>query len=255
MALQRLSPSGKVQPVLARSVRTVVKLQKKKTFSAMVGGQVVTNSFASIAALGERLWFGDILRKHNSGEIHFSDPHEVFCIGNVAPEAAGEEIFFNIATIWSILNLGRGLASGWPNCLCGDGTGKVSKHQVTMVSFGITSIPARFNTLNYCIGPVENCDLYVQGWDGVQATWYSLMNAWKCCAMSYQHCRVCALISQFRVQPDVVKSLQTKELIHKAKSDNTDLFRNFATTIGAIPLTCDVHGAGAFVFLLLFLDL
>jgi divalent metal cation (Fe/Co/Zn/Cd) transporter len=58
-----------------------------------------------------------------------------------------------------------------------------------------------------------------------------------------------------RVQPDVVKSLKTKELIHKAKSDNTDLFRNFATTIGAIPLTCDVHGAGAFFFLLLFLDL
>lgn len=122
-----------------------------------------------------------------------------------------------------------------------------------MVSFGITSIPARFNTLNYCIGPVENCDLYVQAWDGVQATWYSLMNAWKCCAMSYQHCRVCALISQFRVQPDVVKSLSTKELIHKAKSDNTDLFRKFATTIGAIPLTCDVHGAGAFFFHFLFL--
>ena len=94
MALQRLSPSGKVQPGLARSVRTVVQLQKKKTFSAMVGGQVVTNSFASIAALGERPWFGDILRKHISGEIHFSDPHEVFCIGNVSPEAAGEKIFF-----------------------------------------------------------------------------------------------------------------------------------------------------------------
>ena len=79
------------------------------------------------------------------------------------------------------------------------------------------------------------------------------MNAWKCCAMSYQHCRVCALISQFRVQPDVVISLQTQELIHKAKSDNTDLFRNFAANIGAIPLTCDVHGAGAFFFHFLFL--
>jgi hypothetical protein len=244
-ALQRLSPSGKVQPGLTRSIKSVVKIQREKTFGAMAGGVVVTNSFASIAALGERLWFGDIFRKHNSGEKHFSDPHEVFCIGNVSPEAAGEEIFLNVATVWSILNLGRGLASGWPNVLCGDGTGKVSKYQVTMVSFGITSIPAKFNTLNYCIGPVENCDLYTQSWDGVKSTWYALMNDWKCCDMSYQHCGVCALISQFRAQPDVKTSLETKVLIHKAKSDNTDLFRNFAASIGAIPLTCDVHGAGA----------
>jgi hypothetical protein len=248
-ALQRLSPSGKVQPGLAGSVRSVIRIQKKKSFGAMTGGVVVTNSFASIAALGERLWFGDIINKHNSGEKHFSDPHEVFCIGNVSREAAGEEIFFNVATVWSILNLGRGLESGWPNVLCGDGTGKVSKYQVTMVSFGITSIPAKFNTLNYCIGPVENCDLFVQSWGGVKATWYALMNDWTCCAMSYQHCGVCALISHFRAQPDVKTSLQTKELIHKAKSDNTDLFRNFAASIGAIPLTCDVHGAGADLFM------
>ena len=37
------------------------------------------------------------------------------------------------------------------------------------------------------------------------------------------------------------KKLETKVLIHKAKSDNTDLFRNFADSIGAIPLTCDVQ--------------
>jgi hypothetical protein len=44
---------------------------------------------------------------------------------------------------------------------------------------------------------------------------------------------------------NVKRSLETKELIHKAKSDNKDLFRNFAATIGANPLTREVHGAGA----------
>jgi hypothetical protein len=67
VALQRLSPSGKVQPGLARSVKSVVKIQKKKSFGALAGGVVVTNSFASIAALSERLWFGDIISKHNLG--------------------------------------------------------------------------------------------------------------------------------------------------------------------------------------------
>ena len=31
----------------------------------MAGGVVVTNSFSSIATLGESLWFGDILRMHS----------------------------------------------------------------------------------------------------------------------------------------------------------------------------------------------
>ncbi len=30
--------------------------------------------------------------------------------------------------------------------------------------------------------------------------------------------------------PEVKKCLEDKELIHKAKSDNTDLFRNFAVS-------------------------
>ena len=64
MVLQQLSPSGKVQPALARSVRSVVKIQKRAAMSALTGGVVIENSFASIAALGERMWFGDILRRH-----------------------------------------------------------------------------------------------------------------------------------------------------------------------------------------------
>ena len=111
-----------------------------------------------------------------------------------------------------------------------------------MVSFGINSIPAKFNTLNYCIGPVENGDLYIKSWDGVESTWYAIMLKWKCCQLSYAHCRVCALISHFRAVPEVVKSLATKELILKAKSDNTDLFRNFAAsspaTTGVLDCGC-----------------
>jgi hypothetical protein len=105
--LQPLSPSGKMKPGLERSIKSIVKIQKNKSFSAMTGGMLVTNSFASTAALGELLWFGDIQLKQDSSGKHFSYPHEVFCIGYVAPEAAGEEIFFNVATAPSILILGR----------------------------------------------------------------------------------------------------------------------------------------------------
>ncbi len=78
----------------------------------------------------------------------------------------------------------------------------------------------------------------------MKSTWYAFMKDWKCCDMSYAHCRVCAFISSFKSHPEVAESLETKVLIHKAKSDNTDLFRNFADSMGAIPLTCDVHGSG-----------
>ncbi len=70
------------------------------------------------------------------------------------------------------------------------------------------------------------------------------MKNWICCDMSYAHCRVCALVSHFRANPEVRTALATGTITHKAKSDNTDLFRNFAQTIDAIPWTCDVHGSG-----------
>ncbi len=38
---------------------------------------------------------------------------------------------------------------------------KVSKYQLTMVSFGINSIQTKFNTLNHCIGLFENCNIYI----------------------------------------------------------------------------------------------
>ena len=174
----RGSPTGKIKPALLRSIRSAVKVSRRQTLSVMTGGIAVTDAFSSIAALGDRLWFGDILRKHTSGEQHFSHVHEVFCIGNVNPEAAGEEIFLNLTTTWSIFHIARGFISGWPICVSGDGTGKISRKQATMVGFGINSIPAKFNTLNYCVGAVENEDIYVRAWEGVQGTFFAFMEKW-----------------------------------------------------------------------------
>jgi hypothetical protein len=56
----------------------------------------------------------DIMRRHNdeANDFHFSDPHAVICIGNVAEADSGRELFINLTTAWNVLNLGRGLASG-----------------------------------------------------------------------------------------------------------------------------------------------
>ena len=116
-----------------------------------------------------------------------------------------------------------------------------------MISLGIISIPAKYNVLNYAVGPVENEDLFYQGWKGVEATWYAFMDAqrWKICPMSKEHCPLCHLISVFRAVPEVIENVETRTaLIAKARSDNTDLFRNFADKIAAIPLQDEVHGHG-----------
>ncbi len=67
----------------------------------LAGVAHVTSAYASIAAFGSGILFGDILRHHNddADDFHFSDQHKAFCIGNFAPVAEGEEIFLNLATI------------------------------------------------------------------------------------------------------------------------------------------------------------
>jgi hypothetical protein len=42
----------------------------------------------------------------------------------------------------------------------------------------------------------------------------------------------------------VEEAVQAERLIHSAKSDNTDLFRNFARSIGAVALQDECHGHG-----------
>ena len=115
------------------------------------------------------------------------------------------------------------------------------------MSLGIISIPAKYNVLNFAVGPVENEDIFYQSWKGVEATWYALMDnkRWKICPMSSQHCALCPIISAFRAVPEVIENVNTRAaLISKARSDNTDLFRNFADKISAVPLQDEVHGHG-----------
>ena len=154
----------------------------------------------------------------------------------------GEEIFLILATMWGILNIARAIETGRPVCMSGDGTGRLCSKQITLISLGVNSIPARFNTLNYCIGPVENQDLFTQGWDGVKRTFVAVFRDWKCCHMSYAHCQVCPLVTHFRSVKRVAEAVEDDELIHQAKSDNTDLFRNFAKSIGAVALQDECHG-------------
>ncbi len=99
-ALNQLSPDGKAKKSLARSVRSVVKIQKRASLASLTKGVEVTNSYASIAVLGDGLWFGDVMRQHNDDgdPFNFSNPHKVICISNVAPESAGEDL-----DIWTLL--------------------------------------------------------------------------------------------------------------------------------------------------------
>jgi hypothetical protein len=171
------APNSKVGAGMVRSVCKLVARQKKKDHAASCFGIEITASYVSVAALGNKLWFGDIMRRHDdeADESHFSDLHALICIGNVSEADSGRALFINFTTAWNVLNLERGLVSGWPNTLCDEGTGTFRKKQATMVSLGIISIPAKYNILNYAVGPVENEDLFLRSWQGIEATWYTLM--------------------------------------------------------------------------------
>ncbi len=71
-------------------------------------------------------------------------------------------------------------------------------------------------------------DLFSQGWDGVKRIFLAIIRDWKCCHMSYAHCRTCPLVTHFQTVKAVNEAEKAECLIHSAKSDNTDLFRNFA---------------------------
>ncbi len=160
------------------------------------------------------------------------------------PDAAGENIYLNLATMWGILNFVRALESGWPVSMSCDGTGRLCSKQINLVFFGGYSILAKYNTLNNCISHVENMKLFSQSWDGVKRTFLGIMRNGKCCHMSYTQCKTCPLVTHLLVVTAVDETVNEEHLIHSTKSDNTDLFRNFAKSISAVTLKdeCHCHG-------------
>ncbi len=65
--------------------------------------------------------------------------------------------------------------------------------------------------------------------------------------MSYAHCQqcqVCPLITHFLSVKAVDEAVNDDDLIQQAKLDNTDLFRDFAKSIGAVALQDECHGHG-----------
>jgi hypothetical protein len=231
---QWMTSEFKIKPCHMQSMRSVVKIQKKITMSVLAGGTEVGSSYASITAYGNRLWFGDIHRRHNddTDDFHFSYPHKVFCIGNGALNAGGRNISQSSQYVGHSEHCS--CPSGWPVCMSGDGTGRISCNKVTMVSFSVNSIPAnlKFNMLNHVIGPIKNKDLYLQSWTGVKK------QKWLYCGLEVL-CHVlcalqdCPLITQLLTVAEVVEFPEMERLIHSTKLDNADLFHNFARSIDA----------------------
>ena len=60
--------------------------------------------------------------------------------------------------------------------------------------------------------------------------------------MSYVHCQVCPLVSHFQSVKAVDEAVNEDDLFQQAKSDNTDLARNFAKSIGTVALQDKCHG-------------
>ncbi len=116
-ALQCFSLTSKVEAGMVWSVHKLVAHHKKKIRAATCLWIEITDSYASVAAFGNKLWF---VSRHNdrADEFHFSDPHAAICVGNVAEADFGRELSINPTTAWNhVLNLWCGLVCGWPNTL------------------------------------------------------------------------------------------------------------------------------------------
>ncbi len=97
--------------------------------------------------------------------------------------------------------------------------GQICDKQVTVVSFCVDPILAKFKTLNYCTGRVESKDIivYIQSWDDVKKNFSCFHAEIKVLSESYAHCRVCQLIIYLCILAEAKTALRTGAIIHSAK--------------------------------------
>ncbi len=65
---------SKIKPTLVRSVQKFVKHTKKKTLADLCHVIEINDTYAAIVKLGDTLWFGDVLRKHNDDAEDITSP-------------------------------------------------------------------------------------------------------------------------------------------------------------------------------------
>ena len=157
------SPTKTIDPLLKKSVARLVRKARSEIISVQLDGVTVDNTIGSLAQLSERIWFGDAIERHKSGEC--LDIFKIYIIRRQIMDR-DRTVFLTFSNVWNILNFWRAVATGYDVQLHGDVTSKASAAALNKLGFGVNMLGAHFAPLSYALLPAgcESSKAYTEAY-------------------------------------------------------------------------------------------
>ena len=210
-------------------------------------GFVLDASFGSLTQLAEAKWFRSLVERNN-------DPDDEFHLDLFSPVMIGRDIqagndilHLNITSPWFLLNVLRGIATGWIFQLNGDATFSFCKSAVNMIGFGVNSLGKHNNPLCWSIIPhqSESEITYTGTFLELQEAAMLLFDIHTC---DDPDCQFCVHLVALMDNPEVVKYTKSDKFkagkipVDTAQCDNLLGFGNFTREVFYMdPNVCKCH--------------
>ena len=126
------SPGKHIEPSLLRSVQRRVLKSRAQLTVQKLEGRALDASYGSLTQLANAMWFRTLVERNNDPdhEYHFNLFSPVIICRDV--QAANDILHLNVTSPWFLLNVLRGITTGWVFQLNGDATFSFFKSAVDM---------------------------------------------------------------------------------------------------------------------------
>jgi hypothetical protein len=242
-----------------RSVETLVRKERAKLFSPVMGAIELDRTDGAMNELAEELSLEKRIRQHNNGEREL-DIHEPVCCGHQFEDGVR---MMCLTTMHLAGNAARAVLCGWQVQGHWDTSFGLCDTDFALIGFGMNSMGARFNPVSITIVNSECHEAYEAAFTATKKGLYAAFNLVKDCGVD--GCSLCQFIKRHDIRDFKTlrvaqrDALPQKFPVLKPSSDNCAAFIKFAKKkfgVNSAIQQCGIHFTGnlrtLFIFMFLF---
>jgi hypothetical protein len=147
------SPTKKIPAEHMRSFQHQVYRARKTLVDKHLKVFAMDDSYGKLQEFADSHLWSTLVRRHNDPEDDYHIGLHEYCVIGHQNEPAFDVLRMNLSSLWMLTHAFRAIKAGWVFQLNADVTGKLCRKSVDLLSFSVTSIPKRNNTLCLCIIP------------------------------------------------------------------------------------------------------
>ena len=185
------NPAAKISPSKQRLVARAVSAARARTLQPFSQGEDLKPEEGSLTRMSSKIYLADLVHEHNRGGKHL-ELHQPVCLEHQYKSGV---IFGCYSTPMLLLNVPRGINSGWPLHAGFDSTFGISSSKFELLGMNVNSLGRKANPVCLCIAKQEEAVAYQHMYSSMEAGVFDLVHNLKLCKTS-KKCEMCDAVRE-----------------------------------------------------------